>query len=283
VNPSRHLLLRVIWRLSPWLLGIAAYTFGVVLVMQSHEVPLPKIGIAAETASGLILGVLLVFRNRAAFDRWWEGRRLWGQLINDTRNLAWKVKANLSPNVIAQHRFSAALAGFAEALKKHLRHGVVLQEIAGFAKDQANTANIPSYLAGHIMTSLADCHREGLFDGATALLLDPHARALLDICGACERIRNTEISPSYKSLLRLGIVLSILAAPWYMVADLGFLSIPSLVGASLFLLAIELVDTDIEEPFGTEPDDLDLDRYCQTIRQSVVDILGPIETCDSTR
>jgi ion channel-forming bestrophin family protein len=273
VNPSRNLLLRVIWRLSPWLTAIAVYGFGVALVMKRDEISLPKIGIAAETASGLILGVLLVFRNRAAFDRWWEGRRLWGQLINDTRNLAWKLKANLPPSVLAKHRFAAALAGFAEALKKHLRHGVVLREIAGFEKDQANTANIPSYLAGHILTSLADCHREGLFDGATALLLDPHARALLDICGACERIRNTEISPSYKSLLRLGIVLSVLVVPWYLVADLGFFSIPSLVGASFFLLSIEMVDTDIEEPFGTEPDDLDLDRYCQTIRQSVVDIL----------
>jgi putative membrane protein len=275
VNRSGLFFWRVIWRLTPWLSAIAVYCLGVTVIQQRYAIPLPQIGTIVETSNGLILGVLLVVRNRAAFDRWWEGRRLWGQLINDIRDLAWKLKAYLPPDAIAQHRFPAALAGFALALKDHLRGGARLQDIAGFEKDPANPAHVPSFLAGHILTGLANCHRQGLLDGMTALLLDPHARALLEICGACERIRTTEISPSYKFMLRFGILLNVLVVPWYAAVEMGYWSIPAGVLGSLFLLGIETVDTDLEEPFGTEPDDLDLDRYCETIALSVADIFTP--------
>src|SRR5262249_16665836 len=157
-----------------------------------------------------VLGLLLAFRNRAAYDRWWEGRRLWGELINESRDLAWKVRAYVAEDLWRPSRFAATLAGFADALKGHLRSGVRLQEIAGFEKEPAQPAHVPSYLAGQILIQLADWHRAGTLDLAGALILDPHARRLLEICGACERIRNTTISASYTALIRGGIGLSIL-------------------------------------------------------------------------
>jgi putative membrane protein len=264
---------RLTRRLAPWLAGIAVYCVIVGLVIDRFTLSPLAWEAEATVANALILGVLLGFRNRVAYERWWEARQLWGQLINETRNLAWKARSYLPAETVTHMRIAPVLIGFAEALKRHLRGSTRLQEIPGFEKDSANPAHVPLYLAGKVLTGLATCQREGQIDGTTALVLDVHARALLDICGACERIRSTTLAFSYKALLWLGIALNILIAPWYTLAVLGILGIPVLLIICFFLLGIEHIDAAIEDPFGTDPDDLDLDTYCNTIRLSVVAIL----------
>jgi putative membrane protein len=260
-------------RLTPWLLGVAVYCFVVALELEWFPFRPVQWESEAAVINALILGVLLAFRNRTAYDRWWEGRRLWGQLVNDTRNLTWKLRGYLPAATVAESGVPAALAGFAEALKRHLREGVRLQEIPGFEKDPANPEHVPLHLAGLVLTRLAAWHREGLIDGEVALILDVHARALLDVCGACERIRNTEHAPAYRTLLRVGIALNVLVSPWYTLAEGGYWGIPVLLLICFFLLGIEQIDTAIEDPFGTDPEDLDLDGCCRTIRQAVTSIL----------
>lgn len=269
-------LLLIARRLSPWLAGVVGYAVLVVFLLNAYSLHPQPWESAAALVNGLILGLLMAFRNRAAYDRWWEGRKLWGQLTNETRNLAWKVRGFLPAATVAQRRIPEVLTGFAEALKRHLRGGVRLQEIPGFEGDPEHPPHVPSHLAGHLLTSLAAWQREGIIDGSAALILDVHARALLEVCGGCERIRNTGITPSHKALLRLGIGLNVLIAPWYTFPELGWWGIPVFLLVCFYLLGIEYVDTVIEEPFGSEADDLELDRYCKTIRQSVDMILGEV-------
>jgi ion channel-forming bestrophin family protein len=265
------------------LIGATVYAILVEILLARYALkPEPWESMAA-LVNGLIMGVLLAFRNRAAYDRWWEGRKLWGQLINDTRNLAWKLHGYLPADVIASSRIPAALVGFAIALKEHLRSGVRLQDIPGFENDPETPSHVPSHLAGQILTSLGSWLRRGLIDGSMVLVMDVHARALLDVCGACERIRNTGITFSHKALLRLGIALNLVIAPWYTFPELGYWGVLVYLLLCLFLLGIEFVDSVIEEPFGTELDDLDLDRFCQTIRQSVETILGQTRILDASR
>ncbi len=94
-------------------------------------------------------------------------------------------------------------------------------------------------------------------------------RGLLDVCGACERIRNTALAPSYKVLLRAGIAIDLALTPWYSMSQLGLWGLPPLLLVAFFLLGVELIDSVVEEPFGTERDDLALEQYCATIRESV--------------
>jgi putative membrane protein len=84
------------------------------------------------------------------------------------------------------------------------------------------------------------------------------------------------IAPSYKALLRLGLALNVLVTPWYTLAEQGFWGIPVFLLVCFFLLGIEQIDSIVEEPFGMETDDLELERYCQTIQQSVTSILAHI-------
>jgi putative membrane protein len=262
-------------RLLIGLVAVAVYDSAVALVLRHFDVQSFTWETEAALVNGVILGLLMGFRNRAAYDRWWEARRLWGQLVNDTRNLALKVKAYVPGDAAAAARLPEALAGFAEALKRHLRGPVRLQDISGFESDPAAPDHVPLHLAGRVYDCVAAWHRDGLIDPMTARMLDTNAQALMGVCGGCERIRNTPVVPSYVAMLRLGLALNILAIPWLTLRESGLWGLPVLLLVCFFLLGVELVDTVIENPFGPEPDDLALDRYCRTIAESVAAVLGP--------
>jgi putative membrane protein len=243
-------------------------------IVDLYNFPGINWGAEAALANGIILGVLMGLRNRAAYERWWEGRRLWGQLINESRNLAWKVKSYLPPEAIAAIGFSRLIDGFAQALKDHLRSGSRLQQIGGFEDETARPAHVPLYLAGRVIGTIAQWQRQELIDPRTMQVLDVHSRALLDICGSCERIRNTPVSPSYRIMLRVGLALNVLITPWYAMLQFHMWCIPILLAFIFFAMGLELVDTDVEEPFGLRPDDLPLENYCRTIRESMTEIFA---------
>jgi putative membrane protein len=261
-------------RLGLLLLAVAVYCVAVGFLLQWLPARVQDWGSATSLINTLILGLLMSFRNRAAYDRWWEARGLWGRLVNDSRNLAAKCAALLPADVLAGSGFGEALAGFADALNRHLRgEAPRLRDVPGFADSKDDPPHVPVYLARRLFTIVADWKREGRIDGADAWVLDVHLRGLLDVCGACEKIRNTPLSPSYKGLLRIGLVLNVLTEPWLTVPEIGFWGVPPFVLVCFFLFGVELIDSVVEEPFGRERDDLDLDRYCQTIRDGVRDSL----------
>jgi putative membrane protein len=258
------------------LIGVAVYGVAAGLVVRWWDIRVPDWGSAASVVNTVILGMLLSFRNRVAYDRWWEARGLWGQLTNDSRNLAAKLAAFLPAEVLARARVAELLAGFAEALKRHLQGEVPrLRDLPGLEHEEADPAHVPLYLARRLFAVVAGWKRAGHLDGAVLWVLDAHLRGLLDVCGACEKIRHTPLSPSYKSLLRAGLVLNLLIAPWLTLPEVGFWAVPAFELVCFFLLGVELIDSVVEEPFGRERDDLDLDRYCRTIRDGVEASLPP--------
>jgi putative membrane protein len=257
-------------RLGLLLVGVAAYCVAAGFVIRWLGTRAIDWGNAASMINTVILGLLLSFRNRAAYDRWWDARGLWGQLTNDSRNLAGKLAAFVPAEELARSRVAELLVGFAEALKRHLRDQMPrLRDLPGFEHEEADPAHVPLYLARRLYFIVADWKRTGHLDAATLWILDPHLRGLMDVCGACEKIRNTPLSPSYKSLLRTGLALDVLAEPWLTFPDVGFWGVPVFLLVCFFLFGVELIDTIVEEPFGRERDDLDLDRYCRTIREGV--------------
>lgn len=257
-------------RLGLLLLAVAAYFAAAGLLIQWLQVRVVEVGSAAALINTVILSLLMGFRNSVAYQRWWEARGLWGQLTNDSRNLAAKCPAFVPADALARSRVADVLVGFAEALKRHLRdESPRLRDLPGFEADEADPPHVPLYLARRLFAVLADFKREGHVDQAVLWVLDAHARGLLDVCGACEKIKTTPLSPSYKGLLRAGLVLNVLAAPWLTVPEVGYWGLPVFELACFFLFGVELIDSIVEEPFGRERDDLDLDRYCRTIRDGV--------------
>jgi ion channel-forming bestrophin family protein len=268
--PSWHVARRLVV-----LVGIAVvYSAIVALIIQALDKPTWSAGTEWATINGLILGVLLVFRNKEAYERWWEGRKLWGQLINETRNLALKIKSFVQLSAAERVEVERLLKGFAHALKCHLRGDEDLHHVPGFEKEIDRTDHLPLNLAGRLFDSLASWQRDGRITGETLWVLDSHARALMDICGACERIRTSPVPYSYRALLRHGVLLYMMLAPWSFILENGYWGIAIVAVVFYFLLGIELIAEDVEEPFGLDPDDLPLDRMCETIRLSVAEVLN---------
>jgi ion channel-forming bestrophin family protein len=257
-------------RLGLLLLAIATYCVVAGLVIQKFHLGSIEYGAAAALINTFILSLLMNFRNSAAYTRWWEARGLWGQLTNDSRNLAAKCAAFVPADVLVDSRLGTVLTGFAEALKRHLRgESFRLQDVPSFEGEDGNPVHVPLFLARRVFEIIAGWTREGRVEPAVSWMLDAHARGLMEVCGGCEKIQNTPLSPSYKGLLRTGLVLNVLVEPWLTVSDSGFWGLPVFLLVCFFLFGVELIDSIVEEPFGDERDDLDLDRYCRTIRAGV--------------
>ena len=104
--------------------------------------------------------------------------------------------------------------------------------------------------------SVAALRREAHIEEGVLLALDVHLSGLLNVCGGCEKIKATPLSPSYKGLLRAGLVLNVVTVP-----EIGFWGLPVFLLVCFFLFGVELIDSIVEEPFGRERDDLDLVAY----------------------
>ena len=268
-----------VWRrLDAAVVAVAVYTVLVFGVEQVFHIQASGWSGATAAINALILGVLLGFRNREAYDRWWEGRRLWGQLVNDSRNLCLKLAALPRVEPDARRRAGEQVVGFAVALKQRLRGEGALQTVPGFEHESATPPHVPLYLAGRVAELVQAQRTAGKLTDLDVLALDPHVRALMDVCGACERVKSTPIPLSYRSLLRHGLVLYLLSTPWLVVDQLGWWSVPAVALLAYFLLGIELTAEDVEEPFGHDGDDLALAAYCDTIRASVAQVLSKPDT-----
>lgn len=269
--------IRLGFKLWAYTIGVGLYGLLGYYFLKKDAIPLIDVGAELTVFSGVVLGFLVAFRNNAAYDRWWEARKLWGLLINEVRNLCIKIKDLQEAPLEDRHEIGGILATFGHELKIHLRRGTPGTAAAAVAAPLPARQAPPSrpiQLTEDLYGIINRWRRDGRIDGLTVLWLDPHARALMDICGACERIRNTPLAPSYRALLRHGIAIYLALGPIYTMADSGIKFFSLFLLGTYFLLGLELVAEDVEEPFGKGGDNLALENYCVTIERSVEQILG---------
>lgn len=222
--------------------------------------------------------MLLVFRTNTAYDRWWEGRKLWGALVNNSRNLAIKVNA-LLPHNETRHRvfFRQIIPLFAKSMHQHLQ-----AETTRLQLDEAphpeipdfdNTKHVPNQVAGLIATRVNMLYKQGLISGEQLITLDSEVRSFLDICGACERIKNTPIPYSYSAFIKKFLFLYILTLPIGLAFTLQYLIVPVVALVSYVLGSLEMIAEEIEDPFGKDENDLPMIKIADNIRRNVEDIL----------
>lgn len=227
---------------------------------------------------GIVLGLFLVFRTNSAYDRWWEGRRQWGGLVNSTRNFAIKLQAFLPADAQEERTwFSRMIPNFVFAMKEHLREGVDLNELESGDEDLAAlltpVAHRPNRLNAMMYTRVNNLYKNQQITGDQLLNLDKELKDFIDILGACERIRNTPIPYSYTMYLKKFIFLYIITLPFGFVATFAYFTIATVVLVSYVLLSIELIAEEIEDPFGKDSNDLPTDELAEKIRANVKEIL----------
>jgi len=256
--------------------GLASYAALVVLVDQYVGIRVTPAGVQFDAFLGLVLGTLLVFRTNTSYDRWWEGRKLWGELINDTRNLAIKVETCVDAAAVDKQRLGRWLVSFAFALKGHLRGGARLADLPGVPADatQRQSAHVPAYISARIYEQFEHWRQSDQLGGFELLFLDQHAAQLMNICGACERIQKSPIAISYRWFIRQSIAIYLIALPWGLMDSFGWWTIPAVAMLGYFMVGVEMIAEQIEDPFGVDEDDIMLDDLCQTIERSVSGILS---------
>jgi ion channel-forming bestrophin family protein len=219
------------------------------------------------------MGLLLAFRTNSAYERWWEARKLWGQLVNDIRNLSIKVKQFVPVHDPRRNQIALFLIQYPQVLRDHLRGHLKVKSVEEDGAEITSFGHVPMQVADTIYRRIGDWHKEGVVDGFAMLQMDVHARALMDICGACERILKSPIAGSYKFMIWAGISIYLVILPWLVVPNFGFWAIPLVMISAYFVLGIEILAEEVERPFGLGANDLPLDAICLTIRDSVQSLL----------
>ena len=225
---------------------------------------------------GFVLSLLLVFRTNSAYDRWWEGRKHWGALVNNTRNLAIKLNTVLGPDRKEDREFfERMIPNFVVALKEHLRKGVILEELnddGTLVKALANKKHQPNYIIAQIYKRIKKLYAEGVITGDEYIILDKELKSFTDIMGACERIRHTPIPFSYNIFLKKFILFYVITIPVGFIAQFEYWAIPISMFIFYVLVSLEIIAEEIEDPFGTDENDLPTNELTVKIRDNVVEI-----------
>ena len=272
---------QVMKTLTPVLIVMCVYSTAICVVMiEILDLHLDKFQITTAMSSllGIVLGLFLVFRTNTAYDRWWEGRRLWGALVNSTRNLALKMNAYLGREEKDERIwFSKMISNFVFATKEHLREGVKFEEIEavddGFRETLMQYKHKPNKISAMLYERVNSRYKDGKLTGDQLINLDKELKDFIDIMGACERIKNTPIPYSYMMYVKKFIVIYIFTLPFGFVKDHGYYTIPIAILVTFVLMSVELIAEEIEDPFGRDLNDLPTDELAAKIKANMDEIL----------
>lgn len=225
---------------------------------------------------GFVISLLLVFRTNTAYDRWWEGRRKWGELVNETRNLAIKLSVLLDEEEDRDF-FKRMIPNFAFAMRDHLRRGADLTHL-DISDDERYVLHQKNHVPAAITAMLYDRVRQlknaKKLSEEEFLALDKNLNAFMDIIGACERIKNTPIPFSYSIFIKKFIFLYVTTLPLAFVTVFGYYS--ALVATFVFyvLVSMEVLAEEIEDPFGKDENDLPTDQLSKKIQENIAELFA---------
>ena len=230
----------------------------------------------------IVLSLLLAFRTNTAHDRFWEGRKLWGGLVNTSRNLVRGISIYIdekNPEDRSEKEVTMRLvAAFSVATKLHLRREPVNHELAQLIsssqyKQLQASNNTPLEISLWIGNYLQKQLRREYINVFQVNTLHDHISKVVDILGGCERILKTPVPLFYTLTLKSLLTIYFLLLPWQLVQGLHWWTAPVLGIISFILLGINEIGSEIEQPFGRDPNDLPLDFISDTITRNVEDII----------
>ena len=218
---------------------------------------------------GFVISLLLVFRTNTAYDRWWEGRKQWGALVNVSRNILLKFNA-FTHDEAAKQRMSHLVAAYAHVLKEHLRETSHKEKAALLPSFVTNTkpVHVPNNIAAHMQLEIELLKKDRTISDTAYLALLNDLSTFTDICGACERIKKTPIPYNYNIFIKKFIFAYIVTIPIGFAAEYGYWAVFMAVFSFYTLASLELIAEDIEDPFGKDPDDLPTDDLANTIEKN---------------
>jgi putative membrane protein len=252
-------------RLLPAMGTVALYAAGIAYL--DREVWPKHLGstTAVHSLLGFVISLLLVFRTNTAYERWWEGRRLWGSLVNTSRNLALKLNAYLRRDHPARSALAAHIGAYAATLKDHLRDAN--------PPHAGPISHAPNAVAAQLFIDIDGFYRRGDLTREHCLNLNADISSLTEICGACERIKKTPIPYSYSLFIKKFVFVYIVSMPFVFVESFGYWTALFTTFMFYVLVSLEIIAEEVENPFGVDANDLPTDDLARTIGGNVREIL----------
>ena len=264
-------------QLIPMMFFIGFYAYGIAYLEIEYwklsETSHVKNLNIMHTTVGFVLSLLLAYRTNTAYDRWWEGRKQWGALVNNSRNLALKLSAYLSDEK-DRNFYRKVIPGYASVLSKHLLNEEVSKMLfEGLDLEIDHHKHRPNQVAKMLFQKANDLYKSGKITGDQFYIINSELQSFTDICGACERIKNTPIPYSYSSFIKKFIFFFVMTLPFGFVFSLGYYVIPVVIFIFYVLASLELIAEEIEDSFGNDANDLPMTKIALNIKKHVEEIL----------
>ncbi|MDF7819977.1 bestrophin family ion channel [Runella sp. MFBS21] len=234
---------------------------------------------AAFTLVGIALAIFLGFCNTAAYERYWEGRKLWGALMIDTRSVVRQVLAYSKADYQQKAEFVQLAIAFTYALKHQLRKTDPSEDIHrllpnALAVELIKGQFIPVLILKEMAQWLDYQQQQGYIDSITKMGIDQNLDKLSAIVGGCERISNTPIPFPYHVLLHRTVYIYCFMLPFGLVDSIGWMTPVMVTFIAYTFMALDAIVEEISEPFGTEPNDLALNTMCLMVECSLSEMAG---------
>jgi putative membrane protein len=230
--------------------------------------------------AGLALSLLLVFRTNSSYDRFWEGRKLWGGIVNETRNLVRAAGVFLQGAPDLHRALARWTATFPYAALGVLRGegdlGPLADQLPPDRVERVRAAQHTALAVSVEMSKVLDEGRKrGLYPEYVQMQLDQNVQLLIDYIGGCERIHKTPLPFAYMVHLRRALVLYFFTLPFALLDQFQGLTILAVAIEGYVFFGIEEIGVEIEDPFGYDANDLPLEAICDTIRANVMALAPP--------
>jgi putative membrane protein len=272
-------------RVLPSTLIFAAFA-TIIYLLYIYVDPNLTLEIGPHEVAGVLLGLLLVMRTNAGYERWWEARKLWGGIVNQTRNLGLLGLAHGPADARWRDQFIRWTVAFAWAAKARLRSETVVPELIPLLGEKETTRvqsaeHMPSYVALRIEELLRQaCQEENGLDRFAFLQAERERAGLIDHLGACERIRSTPLASTYSITIHRFILFYLATLPFALLHKFDREWMAPLVSSVIAhpVLVLDQLGIELQQPFAVRSiDHLPLDAICRNLEKN---LLALLETSD---
>lgn len=249
-----------------------------------YFIPSVSLPIGPFEYAGLVMGLILVFRVNAGYDRWWEARKIWGNIVNQSRNLA-IIVSNYSDTKDAEWKIRVThfISALPYLIKNNLRGEESIDVIKHLVDSSIlsileQSAHKPNTLSSIIAHELHLSRSNGELDSFSFLQAEEKRALILDCQGACERILKTPMPFVMAVKSRRFIFLFLLPLPFALV-NMSVLISPIITGLVAYaLFSLDQIGVELQNPFSEERlSHLPLNEICQTIEKNILEIQNMIK------
>ena len=270
-------------RITPLIIFISLLSALVTYLLNRYPESFANYSTAPFALFGVALSLFLGFRNNACYDRWWEARKDWGQLLVDTRSIARQAMAHIDESTesgkMRKRRLIRLTIAYGHALKHNLRNSDAWPEIEQYVDEKSKeelqrSNNLPDCLLRLMGRELAHCNKEGLLPTILVHTIEERLTSIANIQASCERIANTPLPFAYMLLVHRTAHIYCFMMPFGLGASLGMVTPLVCAVVAYTLFGLDALSEELEAPFTSSPNQLALSSISRTIEINLLEAMG---------